>query len=303
VHLFMNLQLAFMQLLNGLGSGMIIFLVAVGLSIIFGTLKVLNLAHAAFYMLGAYLCYWVSHTVLSNISGNFWITLLLAPIITAIFGGALERLIIRRIYGLNIMYQFILTFGISLVIADSVKFLWGREVKNMAIPYPFDGSIFVMGANLLKYQLFLYIMGVSIYIGLLLLLHKTKLGKLIRAVTHNQEMASALGINVPSVYTGIFMLGSWLAGIAGIVAAPVTSITLGMDHVVLIQCFVVVVIGGMGSLSGAFLGSIIMGLINSFGIIFLPELALVFAFLLMAIILIIRPFGLMGESEEAKEKF
>lgn len=298
----MNLQLAMMQLLNGISSGMIIFLVAVGLSIIFGTLKVLNLAHAAFYMLGAYLCYWISRTFLADISANFWITLLVAPLITAILGGIIERTVIRRIYGLNIMYQFILTFGISLLIGDLVKLLWGREVKNIPFPPLFDGSISIFGAYLLKYHIFLYITGVSIFFFLLIIIHKTKLGKLIRAVTHNREMASALGINVERIYTGVFMLGSWLAGIAGVVAAPVTSITLGMDHVVLIQCFVVVVIGGMGSLPGAFLGAIILGLINSFGILYLPELALVFAFLLMAIVLIFRPFGLMGESMEVKEK-
>lgn len=291
-----------MQFLNGVSSGMIIFLISIGLSLIFGILKVLNLAHAAIYMLGAYLCYWLSMIVLANVPGHFWLVLFIAPLGAAIFGGLVEVILIRRIYGQDIMYQFILTFGLSLVIADLCKLLWGSDVHYIPIPWPFQGSIPLLGANLLKYHLFLYIAGTLVFLGLLVLLNLTKLGKLIRSVTYNREMANALGINVPMVYTGVFMLGSWLAGFGGVAAAPITSITLGMDLVVLIQCFIVVVIGGMGSLSGAFIGSIILGLLNSFGIIFLPQLALVFSFVLMAIVLIVRPYGLMGEPMEAEEK-
>lgn len=298
----MNLQLAVMQLLNGLGSGMIIFLVAIGLSIIFGTLKVLNLAHAAIYMLGAYLCFWLSQIILISFPGNFWLVIFLAPIGTGLIGAFIEIFVIRRIYGQDLMYQFILTFGLSLVIADLVKLCWGMEVHYVPIPWPFQGSVPILGAYLLKYQLFLYIAGISVFGGLLLLINYTKLGMLIRAVTYHREMANALGINVPKVYTGVFMLGSYLAGFGGVAAAPVTSITLGMDHIVLVQCFIVVVIGGMGSITGAFLGSIILGLLNSFGILYLPQLALVFGFILMAIILIARPYGLMGEPMEAEEK-
>lgn len=298
----MNLQVAVMQTLNGLGSGMVIFLVSVGLSLIFGTLRVLNLAHAALYMFGAYLCFWVSQILLAAIPGSFWIALIVAPVLTALFGGLLEHLIIRKVYGQDLMYQFILTFGISLIIADLVRLLWGMEVHYVPIPWPFRGSVPILGAFLLKYQLFLYIAGFLIYIGLQILLKRTKLGMLIRAVTYSREMASAIGVNVPKTYTGVFMLGAFLAGFGGVAAAPVTSITLGMDHIVLIQCFIVVVIGGMGSISGAFLGSIILGLLNSFGILYLPQLALVFGFALMAVILILRPYGLMGEPMEAEEK-
>lgn len=298
----MSLQLFVMQFLNGLSSGMIIFLIAIGLSLIFGVLKILNLAHAAIYMLGAYLCYWLSIIVFVNVPGHFWLVLLLAPLGVALFGGLVERIIIRRIYGQNIMYQFILTFGLALIIGDLCKLLWGRDVHYIPIPWPFEGSVPILGANLLKYHLFLYIAGTVVFLGLQVLLHFTKLGKLIRAVTHNREMASSLGINVPLVYTGVFMLGAWLAGVGGVAAAPITSIMLGMDHLVLIQCFVVVVIGGMGSISGAFLGAIILGLLNSFGILYLPQLALVFAFVLMGIVLIVRPYGLMGEPMEAEEK-
>ena len=291
-----------MQFLNGVSSGMIIFLISIGLSLIFGILKVLNLAHAAIYMLGAYLCYWLSIIVLGDVPGQFWLVLFIAPLGIAIFGGLIEVILIRRIYGQNIMYQFILTFGLSLVIGDLCKLLWGRDVHYIPFPWPFQGSIPVLGANLLKYQLFLYIAGTLVFLGLLVLLNLTKLGKLIRSVTYNREMANTLGINVPKVYTGVFMLGAWLAGFGGVAAAPITGIMLGMDHLVLIQCFIVVIIGGMGSISGAFIGSIILGLLNSFGIVFLPQLALVFSFVLMAIVLIVRPYGLMGEPMEAEEK-
>ena len=220
----------------------------------------------------------------------------------AIIGGLIEVFIIRRIYDQDFMLQFILTFGLSLIIADMVRFLWGIQVHNVPFPEPFTGSIPILGVYLLKFHVFMYIAGIGIFLGLLFLINKTKLGKLIRMVTYNRETASSLGVNVPRVYTGVFMLGSWLAGFGGVASSPLTSITLGMDHLVLIQCFIVVVIGGMGSLSGAFLGSIILGLLNAFGILWLPQMALVFGFLLMAIILIIRPYGLMGEPMEAEEK-
>jgi len=299
----MSLQLAVMQFLNGLSSGMVIFLVAAGLSLIFGTLRVLNLAHASFYMLGAYFSYWLGQVVFVNLTMNFWLALLVGPMCVAIIGGLIEVFIIRRIYDQDFMLQFILTFGLSLIIADMVKFLWGIQVLSVPIPEPFTGSIPILGAYLLKFHVFLYIAGIGIFLGLLFLINRTKLGKLIRMVTYNREIASSLGVNVPSVYTGVFMLGSWLAGFGGAASAPLTSITLGMDHLVLIQCFIVVVIGGMGSISGAFLGSIILGLLNAFGILWLPQMALVFGFLLMAIILIIRPYGLMGEPMKAEEKF
>ena len=291
-----------MQILNGISSGMVMFLVAVGLSIIFGTLRVLNMAHAAVYMVGAYFCYWISQVVLVDLGGSFWLALMIAPLCVAVVGGLIEVLVIRRIYNQEFMYQFILTFGISLILADLVKLLWGIEVHYVPIPAPFDGAVHVLGVSLLSYHLFVYLAGTGIYVALLLLLHRTKLGQLIRTVTYNREIAGALGIKVPWVYTGVFMLGAWLAGFAGVVSAPINSISLGMDHVVLVQCFVVVVIGGMGSLSGAFLGAIILGLLNSFGIIYLPQFALVFGFVLMALVLIVRPYGLMGEPMEAQEK-
>jgi branched-subunit amino acid ABC-type transport system permease component len=298
----MNVQLFVMQILNGLSSGMIIFLIAVGLSIIFGALKVLNLAHAAINMLGAYLCYWLSIFVLAKVPGHFWLVLFIAPLATALFGGLIEVFLIRRIYGQNIMYQFILTFGLALIVGDLCKLLWGREVRYIPIPWPFEGSVPILGAHLIRYQLILYLAGVLVLVGLVFLFNRTKLGSFIRAVTYNRDVANALGVNVPFVYTSVFMLGCWLAAFGGVISAPLSVITLGMDHTVLVQCFIVVVIGGMGSIFGAFIGSIILGLMNSFGIIFLPELALVFSFMLMAIILIVRPYGLMGEPMEAEEE-
>ena len=298
----MNLQLFIMQILNGVSSGMVMFLVAVGLSIIFGTLRVLNLAHAAIYMVGAYFCYWLSQVVLVNLACSFWLSLIIAPICAALVGGLIEVIVIRRIYNQDFMYQFILTFGVALILSDLVKLVWGIDAYFVSIPAPFEGAISFMGVSLLNYHLFIYLAGVAIYIALVLLINRTKLGQLIRTVTYNREIAASLGIRVPWVYTGVFMLGAWLAGFAGVVAAPLNSISLGMDQIVLTQCFVVVVIGGMGSLSGAFLGAIILGLLNSFGIIFLPQFAIVFGFVLMAIVLIVRPYGLMGEPMEAQEK-
>ena len=292
----MRLQAVLMQLLSGLSSGMLIYLIAVGLSLIFGTLRVLNLAHGAVYMLGAYLCVWFT-SILKPIPGMFWWAVVLGPFLVALFGGLVEAVLLRRIYRWHFMYQFILTFALILIISDSVKLLWGGGFRSITYPWPLNGTIKVAGGTFPLYNLFLVAVGVSIFFGLRALLHFTRLGKIIRGVTYNREIMSALGENVPAVYTEVFMLGCWLGGFGGALATPLVTVSLGMDMAVIIQCFIVVVIGGLGSLTGAFLGAIILGLLDAFGIMVLPELALAFGFILMAVVLIVRPYGLMGKRE------
>jgi branched-chain amino acid transport system permease protein len=292
----MNLQGLIIQLLSGLSVGMVIFLIAVGLSLIFGTLKVLNLAHAALYMLGAYLCFWVG-SLIGQFSGSFWLSLLIAPLLVALFGGFLEVLLLRRIYDREVLEQFLLTFALILIIGDLCKLAWGVDYHTVETPWPFNAPLIVKGLIFPRYNLFLIFFGPLLFLGLWSLIRYTRLGSIIRAVTFNREMASALGVNVPHVYTGVFMLGCWLAGLGGALVAPMSAVMPGMDAVVLIDCFIIVVVGGLGSLSGAFLGSIIFGLVTAFGILVAPRLAIAFGFILMIVVLIIRPWGLMGKPE------
>lgn len=292
----MNLQGLIIQLLSGLSVGMVIFLIAVGLSLIFGTLQVLNLAHASLYMLGAYLCFWIS-SMLSQAAGSFWWSLFAAPLLVAVFGGILEAMLLRRIYDRDVLDQFLLTFALILIIGDLCKLAWGVEYHTVDTPWPLDGPLIFGGLVFPKYNLFLIGCGPLLYVCLWSLINKTRLGSVVRAVTYNRDMASALGVNVSWVYTGVFMLGCWLAGLGGALVAPMSAVMPGMDMVVLIDCFIIVVIGGLGSISGAFLGSIIFGLVTAFGILVAPRLAIAFGFILMIIVLIIRPWGLMGKPE------
>ncbi len=219
----MNLQGLVIQLLSGMSVGMVIFLIAVGLSLIFGTLQVLNLAHASIYMLGAYLCFWIS-SMLSQVSGSFWWSLLMAPLLVAMFGGFLEVLLLRRIYGREMLDQFLLTFALILIIGDLCKLAWGVEYHTVDTPWPLDKAIIFGGLVFPRYNIFLILSGPLIYVGLWSLIRYTRLGSVVRAVTYNREMANALGVNVPLVYTGVFMLGCWLAGLGGALVAPMSAV-------------------------------------------------------------------------------
>jgi branched-subunit amino acid ABC-type transport system permease component len=275
---------------------MVLFLIAAGLSIIFGTLKVLNLAHGSIFMIGGFLCYGFT-SLLGQIPGVFWWALLLAPIAVALIGGLVEILLLRRIYKQEMLYQYILTFALILIIGDTCKFFFGVGYQTVAVPWPVNGNLSLWGLSFPTYNLFLISCGIVVFLGLSALMRYTSLGRIVRAVTHNREMANALGINVPKVYTGVFMLGSYLAGLAGTLMPPMSVVALGSDMAVIIECFIIVVIGGLGSLPGAFLGAIILGLLNAFGIYIIPKLAVAFPFMLMIVILIIRPWGLLGKPE------
>ncbi len=289
-------KIIFGQVISGLSIGMVFFLISIGLSMVFGTLRVLNLAHASFYMLGAYLSYTVTH-YLGASSDMFWVALVLAPVGVAIFGGIVELLLFRPIYKADLLYQLVLTFGLILVISDIIKLLWGVQFYSIKIPSILDGHVKFMGVTLSFYHLFMIVMG-PLVLGLSwMILHRTKLGRVVRAVTYNRDMASALGVNVSLVYTFVFMFASWLAGLGGTLMAPMSSIFLGMDVTVTIECFIIIVIGGFGSLGGAFLGAVVFGLANSLGLLVLPKLAIAFGFMIMAVILIVRPWGIMGKPE------
>jgi branched-chain amino acid transport system permease protein len=279
-------------ILAGISAGMFIWLVASGLTLVFGVLRVLNFAHGSFYMLGAYVCY----TVLKAMGGNFWLGLLLGPLIVALVGYAMERFLLRYVYHLELAYQLLLTFAMVLVFDDLVKMIWGAgSTSSPAVP-GLSGSVSILDRRFPVYNLFIIAVGPLVAIGLYALLEKTWWGRIIRAASSDREMASAIGVKVPTLYTAVFMFGAWLSAMGGALAVPyVGLLTTGMGETIIIEAFVVVVIGGLGSLKGAFLGSLVIGLLSSFGTRYIPMLDMFLTFILMAAVLLWRPQGFFAE--------
>jgi branched-chain amino acid transport system permease protein len=284
------LDLLATQALHGLVYGMLLFLVSAGLTLVFGMMGILNITHAAFYMLGAYLAY---TTV--QVTGNFWLSLLVAPLVVGALGALVERLLLRRIHAFGHAYELLLTFGLFFMIGEAVRWIWGNYTLQVAVPSGLTGSVPLLGARYPVYRLF--ILGVSTLIcgvmGLVLL--RTRVGIVIRSAVSDPEMVSALGINTPLVSLGVFAVGSGLAAVAGVIAVPFLQADPSMGALILVDAFVVIVIGGFGSLLGALLAALMIGELQSFGILWFPQFALVFEFLLMALVLIVRPQGLFGE--------
>jgi branched-chain amino acid transport system permease protein len=284
-----------MQAMAGISVGLSLFVVAVGLVIIFSVLKILNLAHGSLYMLGAYICFWMISIMMDNSALSFWAVLIIAPAIVALVGGLIERYLLRMIYGRAELYQFFLTFALSFVFGDVIRYFWGLDFHVVRKPAFLEAQVALGGLSLPIYNVFIICFGVALFIGLMLLIKKTKFGMIIRAVTTDREMMKILGVNVNRFYTLTFMLGCWLSGLAGALVAPMAVVAPSLGDSVLIQSFVIIVIGGFGSIPGALLGSIIYGLMQSFGLLILPRLAMIFPFILMAFILIFRPWGLLGK--------
>lgn len=280
------------QGIHGLAYGMVLFLVASGLTMIFGMMDILNLAHAAFFMLAAYFCY-----QFLTMTGNFWLALLLAPIVTAFFGIIMERFLLRKIQAFGLMSQLILTVGVSLVILAAVKIFWGTESLPVKVPEVLSGLVMIAGMEYPIYRLFIIGLSLAVLLIMALLLYKTRLGKIVRAAVSDAHMVNALGINIPLVFTFVFGVGTWLAGVAGVVIAPILTVFPGLQAQMGMDAFVVVITGGFGSLKGAFIVSIIFGLLSSYGVQFVSTLAPVLMFAFMAIVLAIRPTGLFGERE------
>lgn len=280
------------QAIHGISYGMILFLIASGLNIIFGMMGILNMAHASFFMLAGYFGYQVT-----VISGSFWVALLVAPVFTAFSGILVERFFIRRVQAFGHLGQLILTMGIAQVILAVIKIFWGTESLAVSIPPVLEGMVNVYGLEYPIYRLFVIGLAFVVLIFMLLLLYKTRLGKIVRAAVSDREMVNALGINIPVVFMCVFGVGTWLAGVAGVVITPILTVFPGLADQVGMDAFIVVVTGGFGSLAGAFIVSIIFGLISSFGVQFLSQLAPVLMVGFMAIVLAIRPHGLFGVEE------
>jgi branched-chain amino acid transport system permease protein len=281
------------QTTSALIFAMLLFLIASGLSLIFGVLGVMNFAHGALYMLGAYLTY----TFYVGTS-SFPLAIVLGCIGLGVFGVFFERVFLKRIYAMHILYQLLLTYAFILILDDVVKLIWGYEFITMGAPDAFQRPpLELAGSFIPTYYVFVIVVGIIVALLLWMFLWKTKYGKLIRATAHSSEMVMALGKNTTLIYAGVFGLGAMLAGLGGALAAPIRSIFPGMGSDVVVDCFIVVVVGGMGSIPGAFLAAILIGFMRAFGIIGFPLVEEALIFILMAVVLIVRPQGFFGRAE------
>ncbi len=279
------------QTTSGLIIGMLLFLVAVGLTLIFGVLKIVNFSHGAFYMFGAYFA-----LAGYQFTDSFVVALLCGSLGAALIGLIFERFFISRVYGRDVLMQLLVCYAFVLIFDDVVKLIWGPEFKSMGMPAAFQvPPLFIAGGVVPPFYLLL--IGVALLVAILLGLGlaRTRIGKVIRAAAHNPGMVSALGINTALIYGTVFALGCALAGLAGALAAPVRSMTPGMGFSVLIESFIVTVIGGMGSILGALIGALLLGLVRSFGSIGFPLFTDGLMYLFMVIILVVRPTGLFGK--------
>ena len=273
-----------------------LFLVASGLSLTFGVLRVLNFAHGSLYMLGAFITYSIWAKLLMPLFGFYMATLLSALVMGGI-GLLIEYFILRRLYARGWPEQLLATYALILIITDIVKWFWGGNSSPSPDPSPLPVRSLSFGFPFPSYNFFIIVIGLALVVFLWWMVYRTHLGDIIRAAAHDREMVSALGIPIPWLFTWIFVLGALIAGLSGAITAPYGAVALGMDIEIIIECFAVVVIGGMGSLPGTLLGSLIVGQVYSFGIMYKPELALAFIFMVMAIVLIIRPWGIFGRPE------
>jgi len=280
------------QTLHGLAYGMLLFLISSGLTLIFGMMGILNLAHASFAMLAAYFCF----TAL-QLTGNFWAALLIAPIFTGIVGVLTERFLLRPVHKYGHLAELLITVGIMTVIMEIVKLFWGTESLVVKIPESLSGLLHISGLTYPVYRLFVIGLSILILVFMALILFKTRLGKIVQAAVSDADMVSALGINTPLVFMMVFGIGIWLAGVAGAVAGPLMTVSPGMADQLGMDAFVVVVVGGFGSLLGAFVVALFLGELNAYGIQFIPRLAPVLMFAFMALVLAFKPMGLFGERE------
>src|SRR5438876_5894166 len=290
------MSLLLVQLLSGLANAMFLFLIASGLSLIFGVTRIVNFAHGSFYMLAAYFTYSLT-AALPLGPGAFYAAALLAALLVAAFGGLVEVLVLRRVYRAPELYQLLLTFALVLVVADAVRFFWGADNKTGPAAAGLAGSVPIAGQLFPSYDLAVIVFGPLVALGLWLLFHRTRWGVLIRAATQDREMVAALGVDQRRLFTGVFVLGSFLAGLGGALQVPRLALTTVMDTTVIVEAFVVVVIGGMGSVWGALLASLLIGVLNAYGVLVLPKASIVLMFVVMAVVLIVRPWGLLGRPE------
>lgn len=283
------------QTLNALVYSMLLFILAAGLSLTFGLLRVVNLAHGSFFMLGAY----VGVTIWRG-TGSFWLALLGAPLVVGALGAVLERLWLRHFYRRHELDQVILTFGFALVFLDVAKMLWGKDIQGLEAPAYLERAVHIAGTSFPVYRLFLIAVGVLLFAGIWLAIERTRIGALIRAAVSDRDMVSGLGLNVRGLFTGTFAFGALLAAAGGVLGAPILGVYPGVDFDVLITTLIVVVVGGLGSLSGAFWASLAIGISDTYGKAMFPELASFVIFAVMALVLLLRSLNTPGRSSSER---
>lgn len=286
----MDIWFFLIQVLNGVQYGLLLFLVASGLTLIFGIMGIINLAHGAFYMLGAYLAYW-----LAGLTGSLVAAVLLSLPLAALVGYVIEALLVRTLYKRDHLDQVLLTYGLILIFNEAQRILWGNDVHGVAMPAALAWSVKLTETlSYPAYRLVLSGICAVLAVGMYWVIARTRFGMWVRAGASNREMVAALGINVKLLFGVVFALGAALAGLAGAISTPISSVAPGMGDSVLIICFVVVVIGGVGSVKGAFLGAILIGLADTFGKVFVPDFASFTVYGVMAAVLLWKPRGLFA---------
>ena len=288
----MDISLFLVLALNGIQYGFLLFLVASGLTLVFGIMGIINLAHGAFYMLGAYTVYW-----LVGYTDNLFVAIVLGLAIMLAFGYLLERSAISFLYKRDHLYQVLLTYGLILILDEMQRILWGTDFYSVPVPQILSASVpLTETQDYPVYRLFISVMCMAVAAGLYLLIGRTRLGMMIRAGASNREMAQVLGVDIGRVFAIVFSIGVALAAFSGMIGAPVSSVYPGMGEQILIVSFVVVVIGGIGSVKGAFVGAMLIGLADTFGQVLLPDFASVVVYAVMAVVLLWRPQGLFGRA-------
>ena len=282
------------QTAGGLKIGMLLFLVASGLTLVFGVLGVINFAHGALYMLGAYFSWQVM-----SLTGHFGLAVISGAIGVGIFGLLFERLLINKVYNADLLVQILLCYSVILILDDLVMIIWGDEfLSGIGVPEVFQvPPLFIFDAIIPPFHIAIIVISMIVALLLWMIMTKTKFGKLVRATAVNPRMLEALGINTNFIKAGVFMLGSFLAGLGGALAASLGSVVSGMGNSIIIESFIVTVIGGMGSISGAFFASIIIGMARSFGAVAMPLFTDGIMFLIMVLVLVMKPEGLMGKKK------
>jgi branched-chain amino acid transport system permease protein len=280
------------QLLVGLSRTTILFIVSSGLSLVLGVLRIPNVAHGSLYMLGAYLAYAIA-TAGGGGPLGFWFGLVLAPLGVALISLVVERGLLCRLYDREHLMLLLFTFALTLLFRDMVKLVWGSAYRSLSVPVVLQGAVSVYGLPFPRYNLFLLAVGPVVAFALWFLTNKTRIGKIARAAAVDREMVEAVGINVSWVFASVFVIGCFLAGLGGALVAPTQNINQGMDHTLIMEAFLIVIIGGLGNMWGALLGALIFGLTDAIGILVWPQFAIVFPYLAVVIVLVFRPKGLL----------
>jgi branched-chain amino acid transport system permease protein len=289
-----DLSILLGQFISGLCRAMILFLMASGLTLVFGVMRVVNFAHGSFYMWGAYMAFSITQAFAST-PASFWIALIAAPVGVSLVGGLVEYTLLRRIYNKEHLLQILLTYALIFIMGDLTKMFWGVDLRIVQTPPVFSGFFSLSGHSFPVYYFFIIGVGLGVAMLMWFILKMTRLGKLMRAAAEHREMVEMLGYNVRGLFTIVFMIATWLGGLAGVVIAPTVRLSLGMDLEIIIECFLVVIIGGLGNVWGALLAALITGELYAIGILVLEKYAMAFLFALAALIIIVRPSGLLGK--------